>query len=47
MGSKLSTLIGIVVVIVGIYLTWKLIKAVGVALIVIGLVLVATRALRN
>lgn len=47
MGSKLSTLIGIVVVIVGIYLTWKLIKAVGVVLIVIGLVLVATRALRN
>jgi len=47
-GSKtLSTLIGVVVVIAGIYITWKLIKAVGIALIVVGIVLIAARVLRR
>jgi hypothetical protein len=48
MGSKtLSTLIGVVVVIAGIYITWKLIKAVGIALIVVGIILIAARVLRR
>jgi len=47
-GSKtLSTLIGVVVVIAGIYITWKLIKAVGIALIVVGIILIAARVLRR
>ena len=42
-----STLVGIVVVIAGIYVTWKLLKAVGIALIAVGIILIAARVLRR
>ncbi len=48
MGPRtVSTLIGVVIVVAGIYITWKLLKAVGIALIVVGIILIAARVWRR
>ena len=42
-----SILIGVVVLIAGIYVAWKLLKALGFVLIVIGLILIVARVIRR
>ena len=48
MGPRtVSTLVGAVIVVAGIYITWKLLKAVGIALIVVGIILIVARVWRR
>lgn len=45
--SLVSTLIGAVIIIAGIYVAWKLIKALGFVLIAVGVILIAVRVFRR
>ena len=48
MGPRtVSTLVGAVIVVAGIYIAWKLLKAVGIALIVVGIILIVARVWRR
>ncbi len=48
MNSKaVSILIGLVVLVAGIYIAWKLVKALGFVLIAVGVILIAARFLRR
>ncbi len=45
--KTVSTLIGVVVLIAGVYIAWKLIKALGFVLIALGVILLAARVFRR
>jgi hypothetical protein len=45
--KTVSTLIGVVVLIAGVYIAWKLLKALGFVLIAVGLILIAARVFRK
>jgi len=48
MNSKtVSTLIGVIILLAGLYVAWKLIKAVGFVIIVVGIILIAARFFRR
>ena len=46
-GKTVSTLIVAVVLIAGVYIAWKLLKALGFALIVVGIILIVARVFRK
>lgn len=45
--KTVSTLIGVVVLIAGVYIAWKLLKALGFVLIAVGVILLAARVFRR
>ncbi len=45
--TLISTLIGVVIVIAGIYVAWKLVKALGFVLIAVGVIFIAARVFRR